>query len=111
MLFEGIEMNCRLLLAVIIGLMLSAPIFAIGDIAKGKAKSVTCIGCHGVNGIAIAPNFPNLAGQKYLYLTKAIASYRDGVRNDPTMKAMTGVLSDADIENLATYFSSLPRKK
>ncbi len=104
-------MNYSVLLPITIGLVLSASVFAAGDIAKGKAKSVTCIGCHGANGIAIAPNFPNLAGQKYLYLTKAIASYRDGVRNDPTMKAMTGALTDADIDNLAAYFSSLPRKK
>lgn len=104
-------MNCRQFLPIIIGLMLSASVFAIGDIAEGKAKSATCVGCHGANGIAIAPNFPNLAGQKSLYLTKAIASYRDGVRNDPTMKAMTGALTDTDIENLAAYFSNLPRKK
>lgn len=104
-------MNCRQFLLIIIGLMLSASVFAIGDIAEGKAKSATCVGCHGANGIAIAPNFPNLAGQKSLYLTKAIASYRDGVRNDPTMKAMTGALTDTDIENLAAYFSNLPRKK
>lgn len=104
-------MNCRLLLQIALGLTLSTPIFAVGDITQGKIKSATCIGCHGANGIAVAPNFPNLAGQKRIYLIKAIASYRDGVRNDPTMKAMTGALTDTDIENLAAYFSSLPRKK
>ena len=84
--------------------------FATGDIDAGKTRSITCVGCHGVNGIAIAPNFPNLAGQKQLYLINAISSYRDGTRNDPTMKAMVGSLSDEDIANLAAYFSNLPRK-
>ncbi|MBE8190506.1 MAG: c-type cytochrome [Candidatus Thioglobus sp.] len=104
-------MNYSIFLPITIALMLSAAAIADGDIAKGKAKSAACAGCHGANGIAIAPNFPNLAGQKYLYLTKAIAAYRDGVRNDPTMKAMTAALTDADIENLGAYFSNLPSKK
>jgi len=84
--------------------------FAAGDIAAGKAKAVTCGGCHGAQGIAIAPNFPNLAGQKAAYLEMAIQSYRSGKRNDPTMKAMVAGLADADIPNLAAYYSSLPKK-
>ena len=84
--------------------------WAVGDIAQGKSKSVTCIGCHSANGIAIVPNFPSLAGQKQRYLVSAIESYQNGKRNNPTMKAMVGALNKADVENLAVYFSSLPRK-
>ena len=80
------------------------------SIKAGKAKAITCVGCHGVNGIAVAPNFPNLAGQKKLYLKNAILSYQNGTRNDPTMKAMVGALNKTDIANLAAYFSSLPGK-
>lgn len=83
---------------------------AVGDIAQGKTKALSCIGCHGVNGIAAVPTFPNLAGQKQAYLITAIESYQNGRRNDPTMKAMTAALSATDIENISAYFASLPRK-
>lgn len=78
-----------------------------GDAAAGKAKSSTCAGCHGANGIATIDMYPNLAGQNEGYLVKAIKSYRDGARQDPMMGAMAKPLSDADIDNLAAYFSSL----
>jgi len=89
---------------------LCLPASAAGDAAAGKAKSATCSGCHGSNGIAIAPNFPNLAGQKPVYLVNAITAYQTGKRNDPTMNAMVAALSPTDIEDLAAYFSSLPKR-
>lgn len=78
-----------------------------GDAAAGKAKAASCAGCHGANGISNNPMWPNLAGQKDGYLAKAMKDYRDGKRNDPMMSPMAKPLSDADIENLAAYFSSL----
>ncbi len=91
-------------------LIASSAVFSAANVAAGKAKAVTCIGCHGPEGIAFAPNFPNLAGQKAFYLATAIQSYRTGERNDPTMKAMVAGLTDADVANLAAYYASLPRK-
>lgn len=78
-----------------------------GDVAAGKAKSATCAGCHGGNGISMVPMYPNLAGQKEQYLVKQLKAFRDGTRTDPTMSAMAKPLSDADIDNLAAYFASL----
>jgi cytochrome c553 len=78
-----------------------------GDVAAGKAKSATCAGCHGGNGISMVPMYPNLAGQKEQYLVKQLKAFRDGSRTDPTMSAMAKPLSDADIDNLAAYFASL----
>jgi cytochrome c553 len=105
-------MISRIFTNIIIAFTLSVSFYgwAAGDIDQGKAKSITCIGCHGANGIAMVPNFPNLAGQKQRYLVSAIESYQNGKRNNPTMKAMVGALNKTDIENLAAYFSSLPRK-
>jgi len=91
-------------------LLLSSTVYSAGDIEAGRAKAVTCFGCHGPQGIAFAPNFPNLAGQKEAYLNSAIQSYRNGKRNDPTMRAMVAALTDDDVTNLAAFFSSLPRK-
>lgn len=78
------------------------------DVEMGKKSASTCAGCHGINGISNSPEFPNLAGQKEGYLLKQLKSFKDGTRDNPTMKAMAATLSDADMNNLAAYFSSLP---
>ena len=78
-----------------------------GDVAAGKTKSLTCVACHGANGISNNNLWPNLAGQKEGYLAKQIRDFRDGKRNDPMMSPMVKALSDEDIANLAAYYSSL----
>jgi cytochrome c553 len=78
-----------------------------GDIAAGKAKSMTCMACHGAAGISPNDIWPNLAGQKEGYLIKQIKAFRDGGRIDPMMAPMVKPLSDTDVENLAAYFNSL----
>ncbi len=88
-------------------LLLSASISMAGDAAAGKAKATVCAGCHGANGVSANPMWPNLAGQKTGYLAKQLKAFRDGSRSDPTMSSMAKPLSDADIDNLAAYFSSL----
>lgn len=81
------------------------------DIAAGKAKATVCAACHGTNGVSLNDLWPNLAGQKDGYLKKQITAFREGTRKDPNMSPMAANLTDADIENLAAYFSSLPAAK
>ena len=78
-----------------------------GDAAAGKVKAATCAGCHGANGISAAPAYPNLAGQKEAYIVKQLKAFKSKTRTDPTMNAMVAPLSDADMANVAAYFSSL----
>ena len=92
--------------ALLTAALVAAPSFA-GDAAAGKAKSVTCAACHGQDGISMAPTYPNLKGQKAEYLKKTLTGFRDGTRADPTMNAMAKPLTDADIADLAAYYSSL----
>ncbi len=80
---------------------------AAGDAEAGKAKSATCVACHGGDGISIAPNYPNLACQKEQYLVDSIKAYQNGDRNNPIMKPMVAALSEEDIVNLAAYYSTL----
>ena len=77
-----------------------------GNPAAGKAKSVTCQACHGVDGKAIAPEYPNLGGQYASYLVKALRDYRDGRRTNVIMAPMAANLTDQDIEDLAAYYAS-----
>ena len=87
--------------------LLSVSAFANGDAAAGKAKAVTCAGCHGPEGISTNPMWPSLAGQKEQYLAKQMRDFRDGKRHNPVMSPMAQGLSDQDIENLAAYYSGL----
>ena len=51
--------------------------------------------------------YPNLAGQKELYMVKQLKEFKSGVRKDPVMTAMAMPLSDEDIVNVSAYFASL----
>jgi cytochrome c553 len=98
----------KVLIATIATVLASASIFVTaGDVDAGKAKAATCAACHGMTGISPMDLWPNLAGQKKGYLVKQMTAFRDGTRNDPSMSPMAAPLSDADIENLAEYYSSL----
>ncbi len=92
---------------VVLGLLISGSAMAAGDAAAGKTKAASCAGCHGANGISNVPMYPNLAGQKEAYIVTTLKGFRSGERKNATMKAMAAGLSDADIDNLAAYFSGL----
>lgn len=78
--------------------------------AAAKALSTTCATCHGGNGIAAMPIYPNLAGQNEKYLVNALKAYRAGNRTGGTAGLMAPIaksLSDEDIAALAKYYASL----
>jgi len=74
-----------------------------GDANAGAAKAAVCGACHGPQGVAIAPNFPN-----YLYLQ--LKAFKDGQRKDSIMTGQAATLSDQDMRNLAAHFAALPAK-
>ena len=78
-----------------------------GDAAAGKVKAAMCAACHGINGIGTQPIYPNIAGQKEEYLKSSLHAFKKGERKNPIMAPMAAPLSDADIDNLAAYYSSL----
>lgn len=82
-----------------------------GDAAAGKAKAMPCFACHGENGVSLLPNYPNLAGQKEAYIVKQLSDFKSGARANPIMAGMAAPLSDADMADLAAYFSSLSPAK
>ena len=102
-------MKTLLSISLIATTMLTAPVFA-GDVEAGKAKAAVCAACHGADGKAAIPTYPNLAGQNEGYLKLALKAYKNGERKAGQAGIMAGMatpLSDADIDNLAAYFSSL----
>jgi cbb3-type cytochrome c oxidase subunit III len=68
-----------------------------------------CSNCHGVTGVSVSPTFPKLAGQRREYLVEQLKDFKTHARSDPNAKRfMWGFthLSDAQIDDIATYFSS-----
>lgn len=80
-----------------------------GDAAAGQAISAACIACHGADGKAIQPAYPNLAGQHASYLAKQLKEYRDGDRVNALMSGQAANLSDQNILDLAAYFSQMDK--
>ncbi|MGM0768582.1 MAG: c-type cytochrome [Pseudomonadota bacterium] len=81
------------------------------DAEAGKAKAAVCAACHGKDGIAAIPGYPNLAGQNEQYLVSALKAYKNKQRSGGQSAVMQGQamgLSDDDIANLAAYYASLP---
>jgi len=81
-----------------------------GDAQAGAGKAAVCAACHGAQGVAIAPTFPNLAGQSATYLYLQLKEFHDGERNDPVMTAQAAALSDEDMRDLASYYASMAPK-
>ena len=65
----------KLTLAAAATVLMASPAFA-GDAAAGKGKSMMCAACHGSAGISAVPMYPNLAGQKEIYLTKQLKDFK-----------------------------------
>ena len=64
-----------------------------------------CDRCHGTNGNSMEPDLPALAAQRQDYLEKVLHAYRTGARKNTEMAAMSEGLTEADVENLAAYYS------
>ncbi len=78
------------------------------DLEAGKLKATTiCAACHGPTGVSVNPLWPNLAGQQKEYMMKQLKAFKDGTRKDPAMSPMALILTDADVESVSAYFSSL----
>ncbi len=86
---------------------LAAPALA-GDAAAARAKAQTlCQNCHGENGVAVLPGAANLSGQQKEYLRAQLRAYRSGSRQNDQMSIVAKTLTDADIENLAEWYSAI----
>jgi len=90
--------------------LLSTPAMA-QDIEAGKAKAQVCGACHGVDGNAVAPIYPNLAGQTWRYLYVQLKDFKEGRRHNDTMSPLAATLSREDMINIANYFAAQSVKR
>jgi len=82
---------------------------AAADVGAGKAIAERdCKACHGLDGKGVAPAIPNLAAQRARYLYNSLKEYKDGKRSHAALKNLATNMSEADLNNVAAYFASLP---
>jgi cytochrome c553 len=75
---------------------------------EGRAKAAACVACHGENGNSSSPAFPSLSGQPRQFIVSALFQFREGKRQNEVMAPLAAKLSNADMNDLAAYFSSQP---
>lgn len=77
-------------------------------------KTKTCFTCHGADAkTALLPNYPNIAGQSAEYALQQMIDIKEGIRANAQTAAMKGIMhlvSDEEMQTLATYLSTLPRR-
>ena len=90
----------------------AAPVEEAPAEAPGKALFTTCAACHGPDGKTLAlGKGAVIAGQSKADLLEKMHAYKAGTRditgNGMLMKGQMAALSDADMDALADYISSL----
>ena len=74
----------------------------------GKSEAALCAACHGAEGMSVATNVPNLAGQHYEYLMEQLIAYKEGTRKNGVMNELIRPMTLEQLRNIAAYFSTVP---
>ena len=101
--------NVKLLIILFLATIMDTPI-AEGDPSKGQKKAETCLGCHAVSGyFNVYPSYkvPKVGGQSADYIVSALKAYKAGTRVHGTMQANAFNLSEEDMQDIASYLSSV----
>jgi cytochrome c553 len=93
--------------ALVLCFLMAGPALSAGDPAAGKAAAAVCGSCHGADGKALVPLYPNLGGQHASYTAKQLTEFRDGIRVNALMSPMAAALTDQGILDLAAFYESL----
>lgn len=80
------------------------------DAAAGEAKAAVCAACHGERGNSRNPEWPKLAGQHPNYLAQQLRDFKSGTRKNEVMSPIAAPLSEADIADIAEFYSVQKRE-
>ncbi len=83
----------------------TAPAVLAADIEAGKRKAETCAACHGLSGNSTDPAIPSIAEQPAQFISTQLYFFREGSRKNAQMSAIASNLKNADLNDLAAYFS------
>jgi cytochrome c553 len=76
------------------------------DAEAGRKKAEVCAACHGPAGNSSNPIVPSLAGQPAQFISIQLYQFREGNRKDAQMSALAANLTNADMNDLAAYFTA-----
>jgi cytochrome c553 len=79
------------------------------DRGRAKAQEV-CVSCHGEQGVSVAPEYPNLAGQSGAAIYKQLNDYRTGSRTNQLMTGIAKALDEATLADVAAYYAAQPKR-
>ncbi len=94
-------------LVCLVGLLLSGTAQAASLYAGQSKAAAVCSQCHGIRMPSADAPFPPLGGRDPEYLKTAIKQYRDKTRKSDIMNAIAGSLTDAEINDIASYYGSV----
>ena len=77
---------------------------------RRNPRVAVCVACHTFDGTRGLAANPILQGQHPEYLLKQLQEFKSGVRDNAIMKGFASTLSDQDMLDLATFFSSQTTK-
>ena len=81
------------------------------DAARGQAISTqVCAACHTNDGSRGSPANPILQGQHPEYIAKQLQDFKAGHRDSAVMKAFASALSEADMKNVAAFYTAKQAK-
>lgn len=78
-----------------------------GDASRGV---IACVGCHGAAGNSTITQNPKLGAQHAEYVSKQLADFKSGQRNNPIMGGIAKGMSDQDMKNVAAYLDKQESK-
>jgi cytochrome c553 len=98
----------RLLATGAVFALLCAPGVTVAQVGEAAYVSANCANCHGPQGRA-AGAVPSLAGLPSRYIVEQMQAFKAGTRPATIMHQLAKGYTDAQIELMASYFSSLPK--
>ncbi len=74
------------------------------DVAYGEYLAGECASCHATTAVS-GSNVPVIQGASSEHIAQALLEYRNGIRDNSTMRNVVSALGDEEIAALAHYFA------
>ena len=66
-----------------------------------------CVACHGADGISLAPDAPNLAGEANVYLLEQLKAFASGRRVHEVMSEVASALTEEEMRAAADWYGAV----
>lgn len=78
---------------------------------SGRRLAERCMLCHGAKGDNQLLGIPRIGGREYFELLASMSQFRTGERLHPVMSVIMQTLDEADMVEVAGYFSSVDERE